>query len=273
MNAIPVLMKGPLVRASIADVKTSMRVLVGSANTTIEGICKVPILKATHVSIGNGLTSAGVPWLEMWGSEQGYSRGYCRMAPGDMLWVREQWAARANESQCVAYKADGLCGVWFGDGGGGRFWETHGFILGVGRGKTEGPSVGLPRYGGEWKPALFMPRGLCRLELEILTVRVERLQDITDDAIRDEGVMGLTLNDLLEIGATKHGILSQLGAVLPHYQGPAWWTWQRALRMWENAMTPCERWRVYWDLTYGDRPGARWSDNPWVWVVQFKRVQ
>lgn len=85
----------------------------------------------------------------------------------------------------------------------------------------------------KWKPSIFMPRWASRITLEITGVRVERLQDI---GWRDCAAEG-TPND------PEHGI--------------GYPTWQDA-------------YAALWDSINAKR--APWASNPWVWVVEFKRV-
>ena len=63
--------------------------------------------------------------------------------PGDRIWVRETWSS--DDGRTAHYRADG---------------ETH--------------NAGLP-----WKPSIHMPRWACRLTLEVIGVRVERLNSIS----------------------------------------------------------------------------------------------
>ncbi|WP_339520574.1 hypothetical protein [Pseudomonas proteolytica] len=98
---------------------------------------------------------------------------------------------------------------------------------------------GLTPYEQEqptWKPSIHMPRWASRILLEVTEVRVERLQDISRADIRAEGLQcppELANDD-----------------VSPNY------------RDWYPAA-----WRELWDST-----GGNWDSNPWVWVVEFKRV-
>ena len=87
-----------------------------------------------------------------------------------------------------------------------------------------------------WKPSIHMPRWACRILLEITDVRVERLQDISRAGIRAEG-----LQCPPELASDD---------VSPNY------------RDWYPAA-----WKELWESTGGD-----WAANPWVWVVEFKRV-
>jgi hypothetical protein len=93
-------------------------------------------------------------------------------------------------------------------------------------------------YGGPWKPSIHMRRRDSRILLEITAVRVERLQDITRSDIRAEGLVcppELRSDD-----------------VSPNY------------RDWYPAA-----WRELWESING---AESWTANPWVWVVEFKRV-
>ena len=86
-------------------------------------------------------------------------------------------------------------------------------------------------------PSIHMPRGVSRLTLEVTAVRVERLQEITGDDAKAEGAPVLPDDPLA--GAGNMVALS----------------WFRDL----------------WDDINGDR--ASWASNPWVWRVEFRRVQ
>lgn len=89
---------------------------------------------------------------------------------------------------------------------------------------------------GKGRPSIHMPRWASRILLEITGVRVERLQDISRAGIRAEG-----LQCPPELASDD---------VSPNY------------RDWYPAA-----WRELWESTGGD-----WNANPWVWVVEFKRV-
>jgi len=86
------------------------------------------------------------------------------------------------------------------------------------------------------RPSVHMPRSMCRLVLEITDVRLERLQEISEaDAIAE----GLTRTDS--------------GSWLPG---------------------PCDHpewaFRQLWDQVHG---ATAWDSNPWVWAIEFKRVE
>jgi hypothetical protein len=137
--------------------------------------------------------------------------------PGDRLWVRETWRTmHANNHRAPS--------------------ELH-------------PDRTLVAYEadadrvikGRLRPSLRMPRWASRITLEVTEVRVQRLQDISEEDARAEGVApapGLTFRPEGE---------SDL-----------------------RPLTHREAFECLWDSINGDR--ASWSSNPWVWAVSFRRL-
>lgn len=134
--------------------------------------------------------------------------------PGDRLWVRETWA-RDDHDGMVMFRAD------VGKGGDADDWQF-------------GINEGAPGY--RWRPSIHMPRWASRISLEITTIRVEQLQDISESDAQSEGVCGVDWG---------HGM---------DYGGSACYT---------------KPYRALWESINGD---GSWEVNPWVWVVEFKRV-
>ncbi|WLH76894.1 hypothetical protein PSH81_14115 [Pseudomonas sp. FP2335] len=132
--------------------------------------------------------------------------------PGDRLWVREAWAeisvAQAPGESWVVYR------------------ECDN--------RTD--------YGGPWKPSIHMRRRDSRILLEITDVRVERLQDISEEQAKAEGVRLYT--DHAELGD--------------------WW---HVEGIETYSADPRKSFELLWSSVGGD-----WQANPWVWVVEFKRV-
>ncbi|WP_406883066.1 hypothetical protein [Serratia marcescens] len=89
-------------------------------------------------------------------------------------------------------------------------------------------------YGLKWTPSLHMPRKACRIMLGITAVRVERLNDISHDDAKAEGCC--------------YG----RGGGVPDF-----------------AVTPADHFPTLWASIYGEES---WSANPWVWVIEFRRV-
>ena len=94
-------------------------------------------------------------------------------------------------------------------------------------------------YSRKTCPAIHMPRWASRILLEIVSVRVERLQDISEvDAVAE----GVTM--------TRYGCHE-------HRYPDA------------SCITAQQAYRTLWNSING---GGSWDANPWVWVVEFKRV-
>lgn len=108
---------------------------------------------------------------------------------------------------------------------------------------------GIPDFEGEeelirWRPSIHMPRWASRILLEVTDVRVERLQDISDKEIEAEGID----LDALADGQDRYDMC--------HAGSGA-----------DGRPTLRTAWRELWESTGGD-----WDTNPWVWVVEFKRI-
>lgn len=92
----------------------------------------------------------------------------------------------------------------------------------------------------KWRPSIFMPRWASRIALEVTGVRVERLQAITESDAKAEGC---------ERGAGTAVYPSGRAARLTSYR---------------------DGYSALWDEINRER--APWASNPWVWVVEFRRV-
>lgn len=92
---------------------------------------------------------------------------------------------------------------------------------------------GVDLQGGCWKPSIHMPRWASRITLEITGVRVERLQEITLGDICKEGLA----SSIYDFKPVQAGFLA---------------------------------FEELWESIYG--PDS-WDANPWVWVIEFKRIE
>ncbi len=129
--------------------------------------------------------------------------------PGDILYVRETWCkgSYGNEKEKYYYKAD----------------DNNFFCT--------------------WHPSIHMPKEAARIWLKVTDVRVERLQEITDDGAKAEGA-----------------------------------NWKNGKNVgWEEKMrrTAVERFAEIWNSTIkkSDLDRYGWDVNPWVWVVEFERCE
>ena len=96
---------------------------------------------------------------------------------------------------------------------------------------------------GVWKSPMFMPRDASRIELEITGIRVERVQDISEADARSEGIT--------DGGCLSCGNPELCGCCNPKPDARDSYIW-------------------LWHKINGKK--HPWSSNPWVWVVEFKRV-
>jgi hypothetical protein len=99
-----------------------------------------------------------------------------------------------------------------------------------------------------WKPSIFMPRLLSRILLEIVEVRVERLQDITEKDAIAEGIE--------REGAQLWKNYTLLRQGFYHPRGGQY-------------LSAVNSYRTLWESING--PGS-WERNPWVWALTFRRI-
>lgn len=98
-----------------------------------------------------------------------------------------------------------------------------------------------PATPEKWTPSLHMPRWASRILLEITGVRVERLNAISQEDAQAEGM--------------------ELTGWRPTYSDP-----DSGGEVW----TPYDKFARLWESIYGE---GSWKVNPWVWVIEFKRVE
>ncbi|HGW5845088.1 TPA: hypothetical protein ACNIPC_002551 [Klebsiella pneumoniae] len=165
--------------------------------------------------------------------------------PGDRVWVRETWGVVSHELD-----EDGRIQQWtpnrpataihempFGNG----YYSGHAIYAADGD-FTWGDDDGYEDGRSCWKPSIHMPKAASRILLEITDVRVERLNSIHDvDAMR-EGIQNLT--------TCSHADFGIPGVV--------------------NAQHPVRAFQLLWESIYG---ADSWRANPWVWVIEFKRIE
>ncbi|MDL5478915.1 hypothetical protein QSI24_06820 [Klebsiella quasipneumoniae] len=166
-------------------------------------------------------------------------------AVGDRIWVRETWSdVNLDGAPAVAYRADDE--VY-------DLMENESLLDEDGAFNYQDTRVSKYQFAawhsdlisgieGNWRPSIHMPRWASRILLEITNVRVERLNSMHDvDAMR-EGIQNLT--------TCSHSDFGIPGVV--------------------NAQHPVRAFQLLWESIYGT---DSWHANPWVWVIEFKRVE
>lgn len=243
MTDKPILFSAPMVRALIDGRKTmTRRFLKPQPFIDKMGNFCAPDRKGKVWNWGQHLD--GRPCTRNYAAEN------VRLASGDRLWVRETWATvNTYGGPGWAYKADG------------EFIqpEYDGEDFGA------GPSFDYEKYPGNysmwiddllagsaghrWTPSIHMPRWASRITLIVTDVRVERLQDITEEDAAAEGVCSF-VESLDRVGAWA--------GLSPEHR----------LGLVRDAYGSCRQafWHL-WDAING--PGA-WEANPWVSVTSFE---
>lgn len=96
------------------------------------------------------------------------------------------------------------------------------------------------RPGRSWRPSIHMPRWASRITLEITGVRVERLQEISEADARAEGA------------PPGHPSIDRVSREFGFADFPRSWYGQ----MWEQI-----------------NGRGSWAANPWVWVLEFRKLE
>lgn len=111
-------------------------------------------------------------------------------------------------------------------------------------------------YGGRWRPSIHMPRWASRITLRVTDVRVERVQDISVDDARAEGIQP----------CQKLDSFSGLGYLQKLYGG-AYYGMEYD-NDWVRCVGP---FACLWD-SINDKRGFGWDTNPWIWVISFEKL-
>lgn len=138
--------------------------------------------------------------------------------PGDILYVRETWCT--HEDMADVFEEQLIPGYYYKANEIGKEWVNDREIV-------------------KWRPAIHMPKDAARIFLRVVDVRVGRLQDITEDGAKAEGVV-------------------------PFKKDPEDDCWSDGLYR--------TTFQYMWNEMYGWNPNS-WDTNPWVWVIKFKRME
>jgi hypothetical protein len=175
---------------------------------------------------------------------------------GDRLWVKETWRIGAwdeiNVRVCVDYKADNFSRKeWikipdtYPEDAFEKYWiESSDDAQAAGLSyDSDGNYHWKPGESPcRWRPSMFMPRWVSRITLEITNIRIERVQNISGEDCEAEGLVSL-------IGADDWDFATQ------------------AIREINLQLA----YKDIWDCL-NDKRGYPWAINPWVWVIEFKRI-
>jgi hypothetical protein len=151
---------------------------------------------------------------------------------GDRLWVKETCIIAPKhfatpDSTCIA--------------------DAEGDLRYIQYLATSPDREGADGYGLKATPSIFMPRWASRFTLEVVAVRIQRLQEISEEDALAEGIRVVSKDHRWRPDAFTFG--DNLSA---------WWPTAR------NAFA------ALWTSINGARNGFAWADDPWVWAMAFK---
>lgn len=216
MTERPILFSGPMVRALLEGRKTQTRRVVTWQPPEWVG----EIATGRYHPTKTDRDGEEYPGSEIFGAydDQGEWGCRCPWAPGDLLYVRETFV----DGVVPKYRAD--------------YPDDQTEII-------VGNNEHLPVWGVAWKPSIHMPKAAARIWLRVTDVRVERLQEITDEDAIAEGVT--------EFGGQFKGA---------YHAGDHM-----------SGVSARECFARLWDSLNAKR-GYGWDVNPWVWAITFSRA-
>ncbi len=229
-----IIFSGEMVRVILAGRKTQTRRVIKEPRVaTLHGRRSLPERSFFDRGFGDG------PYLH-WaygggdhGDEYVSTRVYCPYGkPEDRLFVLETWGLVHEHHEKVGDK-DALRDAR----------ERMPWASVIYRADANGGHAESHRVGNRWRPAIHMPRSASRLTLEITEVRAQRLQDISDEDARAEGISG------------------------PHDVG------YPAFRAAEGDKPRYSSARAAFEELWDSINGGTWEDNPWVWALTFRRLE
>lgn len=211
----PILFSAPMVRAILEDRKTVTR----------RAVKVQPCSKADIGSYGIGQPFIRNPNVSKANPACPYGQ------PGDRLWVREAFGLQIRHygggtGEHIVYRATNPDAIYC------KSAEGH-------------------EYPVKWKPSIHMPRHSSRILLEITAVHVERLQDISEEQAKAEGIVGVAFRP-------DDGWPICTGYMVGPDDGKS-----------QLQTTAAGAFAGLWSSINGQE---NWDANPWVWVVEFKRV-
>ena len=223
--AKPILFNTEMVRAMLEDRKTATRRIV---KPQLSEEC--PSCKHVHNEYIYDVTARNIYCARC--GEPLKPEKRAPYHPGDILYVRETWTLEEfyDDEALVHFKAGGNIGIDYECEG-----DTYRKLL---------------KYADKkWIPSLFMPKEAARIFLRVKDVRVERLQDITEEQALKEGI---------------------------HYdECPAGYTWKKRTSMVDCYTSAVGAFGHLWNTTIKseDRERYSWESSPWVWVIEFERIE
>lgn len=246
MKELPILMSTPMVQANLADLKTETRRTSGlelinymPSNWKFEKMVENPNLQ--NQITGKSKVYDGY-WAQLyWNGKQpcpnASNRAFIKSPygkPSDMLWVRETWRSMGFDSDKhlmhIQYKDESA--IWC------KMNSDYNLFA-----------------QKKWKSSIHMPKAAARIWLQIKSIGVERLQDITGPAAAAEGIR-IPVND------GKVLFKAEANSAIGFLTRPS---------LKSEPYTTDELLIAHYAELWCDINGREsWDANPWVWVIKYK---
>lgn len=235
MKEHPILFSAPMVRALLDGTKTQTR-------RTVKRLHPDAVTFAAHSTMPS-------TWWVRDQFERILQTIQCPYGqPGDRLWVRETHQFDAP-----------VDGTWPAT----AFYGCKGAPISLIPERFRHPAYCLYEatwlHGPiKWRPSIHMPRWASRILLEIVSVRVERLQDINEEDALAEGIEKAYVDTLKRQRWKMYDHTDGVpGEDIARYVGPT------------HTLHPIESYKSLW---LGINGAGSWDANPWVWVIEFRRI-
>ncbi|HEY8606593.1 MAG TPA: hypothetical protein VIM12_05705 [Noviherbaspirillum sp.] len=234
MKERPILFSAPMVRAILDGTKTQTRRVVKLPHQNPLGQWEPTTVGGPTMTTSAGQT---IPEQDaIFHTRTGDTLMCPDGGPGDRLWVRENgWERPERTARMLRDGAD--------------TWPPYEYDVEPVTCCTRGD---LRQWGWKRRPSIHMPRWASRITLEIAGIRIERLNDCSETDAIAEGIEGC---DVVINGRS---------------QGKTWLDYSlKCDDPCEWFSSPIVSYRTLWEQING---AGSWDLNPWVWVVEFKRV-
>lgn len=242
-NAKPILFNTEMVRAILDGRKTVTRRLIKPQ----------PKERLSYIFAGYGCGKWSYPSkcsVEIWGADYQLPDDLTEKEKGmlwtppchtdDILYVRETWQYIdfAGENNGYVYRASEN----------GKLWE-------------------IESENWTWKPSIHMPKEAARIFLKVEDVRVERLRDITEEQASSEGVpddLDYPISKVYCPRCHGEGLIGAVCANLGYMEVDC-----------PDCDTAIKRFKNIWNSTIkkSDLDRYGWDANPWIWVIEFERIE
>lgn len=241
MKELPILFSADMVKALLAERKTMTRRTVKKMELTKHLDCVIAQANSSDFEelLERTITESDSPFQSPYGK------------PGDILYVRENWRPRDYVADgpelLIEYKADGKDLYFYPED------ELAEKIEASMIAECQKKGLNIENYGRfvyknfpiSWRPSIHLPKELSRIWLQIGEIRVQRLNDITEDDAIDEGIGRIFMPD-----------------------EPVYYQHYGAGNI-EGTTDPIESYQSLWNSINGSNS---WDANPWVWVVKYKML-